>query len=176
MLFGAVLCWVLLQCFCGAVLSCSFLCSAVFFGVVPCLSVLLLLSGLFLSVSRFCLCVVRLAEWHGALVLISAALCRMVLCGAVASLVVLRCVVASGAVLPSFLASYAAVARCPGLSLGAVLCCPVVLPAVCSAVFLCAVLWRRLCCAMLGCAALPAFFLPVQCSFASLALAGAICW
>ena len=107
-------------------------------------------SRLFLPV--WCPAVVCLAVWRGALVRVSAALCRVC---ALVFLVVLCCVVCFVAVLLLLPASSAAVARCHGVLLGAVLCCRAVLPAVCCAVFLCALFQgascRVLCPAVLPC-------------------------
>ena len=120
------------------VLCCSLWCfSLSFYGVrgsfCPC--------GVRRSASCCLVCVCGVA-------LVSATLCRLLLCRAVVRLVVPCCVVCFFAALLLHLASSAAAARCCAPSVRAVLCCSAVLPAVCCAVCPCAVL-RGASCAVL---------------------------
>ena len=179
LLSGAVLCWVLLCCFCCVLLSRAAVFSAGF------LFALLLAfpwcSGLFLSVC--CSAVVRLALRCAlsrcVLVLVSAALCRLVLCCAMVRLLVLCCVFGFVAVLGSRLASSAALAGCCALSvlgrravssccaacgLGAVVPCAVFLG---TSLFVAPLVWC--------CVGRPASLLSVWCSLAPLALGGVVC-
>ena len=105
----------------------------------------------------WCVLLLGVALSRCVLVLVSAALCCLVLLFAVVCLLVLCCVVCFFAVLPSRLASSAAIAGCRAVSSSMVLCCPAVLPVVRVLSFLVpcfrapVVSWRLLCGALLAC-------------------------
>ena len=151
------------------VLSCACVCSAVFFIVGPCLSVVLRMVSvcvppwcvLLFGVALLCWCLLPCAVWCCVVRWRVSLFCA-------ASFVLLRLISRS---LPQMLPWRVLVVchwapRC-------VLCCAACTVLCC--ISLCRVSWRLFCGAVLGGAAVPALFLPGRCFFACLALAGAMC-
>ena len=166
-LSGAVLCSVVLCCFCRVLLSCSaafcagffFLrCSLPFCGALGCFHLC--------GALPWCFLLFGVASSRCAPLLVSAALCHFVLCCAMVRLLLLCCVVCFVAVLGSRLASSAVVAGCSALSVlgrGALVPCVVSLGAS-----------RFMAPLVRCCAGVPASLLSLRCSLAPVALAGVV--